>query len=197
MLLKTKEIKFKKVLAFGNFHAILSQMLLSEATAQERLESPRNLANRFGTPSNVSITVVPRAIHKPAVPSFLKTTAAIISRSGAASTTEVAEQFGFSAREARYIDSGKRPTGVDEVKVETALAPIRDIALEKLTNSLLGITKDKTDKLGAKDLSTVAANMSKVVEKLTPAKAHEGNNVQINIFTPETRKEAAYQTVEV
>jgi len=175
-------------------------MLLNEATAQERLNSPRNLANRFSinpTPSNVTEIAIRKNGHGPTVPPFIKTTAAILSRSGQASTTEVAEAFGFGQREARHIDLGNRATGIDEGKVESALAPIRNLALEKLVGSLMGMKQEKMDTLGVKDLSTVAANMSRVVEKLTPKTEAQGNNININIFTPESRKETAYETVSV
>ena len=176
-------------------------MLLNEATAQERLNSPRNLANRFAlnsAPSNVTeITMKGKGGARVPIPPFIKTTAAILTRSGQSTQVAVADAFGFTKVGAHHIDKGDRPTGIDEEKVEHAVAPIRNLALEKLAGSLMGMKQEKMDTLGVKDLSTVAANMSRVVEKLTPKTEAQGNNININIFTPEPRKEAAYETVSV
>jgi len=176
-------------------------MLLNEATAQERLNSPRNLANRFAinpTPSKVTEIEIGRAGRregKIAIPVFLRTSAAILARSGE-DQKDVAAAFGISRPVVGMIERGQI-AGVDEKQVAKAIEPIRNLALEKLAGSLMGMKQEKMDTLGVKDLSTVAANMSRVVEKLTPKTEAQGNNININIFTPEPRKETAYETVSV
>lgn len=174
-------------------------MLLSHDKATERLNSERNLANRFA-PKNVTITETSYRGNRKGAPDLspeVATTVALLTRSGDTSVA-VGKLFGISNQRANEIKRGVNSTKVDEELVERKLSSVRDSALEKLTQSLLKMTDDKLDATDAKGLSSIASNMGKVVDSMRGRDIKgEGNRVEIHIYAPETKREELYQTIEV
>jgi hypothetical protein len=80
-------------------------------------------------------------------------------------------------------------TSVDTVEVEKKLTGIQDTALLKLMSSLNLITDDKLKKLSAKELSSFAANMSRVVKDTLPEQ-DKNQAVSIHLYAPEIRQES-------
>lgn len=195
-------------------------MYLDESAAGRRLESPRNLANRFGSGSGAAQNSLPGPIKaevpstfepkvtetqlqragnkegKKKLPIFMRNTVAILTRSGE-SQASVGREFGITRTAANKIAHGKVKS-VDEALVAEKLGQAKDIALDRLTAALLGISDEKLSKLEPEKLSTVAANMSKVIEKMTPGNnGNNGNNISVHIYSPETRREDLYPSVAV
>lgn len=85
----------------------------------------------------------------------------------------------------------------EEVKsrIERNLGRVRDSALSKLLDSLELIDDDKLESLGAKDLSTVASNLSRVVEKSLPRDMQQAPTAQLIVYAPTIAKEEHYETV--
>lgn len=130
------------------------------------------------------------------LPKELKTTIAILARSGERQAT-LAEEFGTTQGEVSYIERGKSK-GVDESIVDKKLGEIRDSALDRLTQAVLGITNDKLANTKAVDLSSIAKNLSITVEKISPRKETSTENTpRIVIYAPQIRDEASFNVVEV
>jgi len=87
-----------------------------------------------------------------------------------------------------------RPELVDKTKQQ--LGKIRDVAMEKLLITLGLIDDDKLETLGAKDLSIVASNVSKVVERALPKDEASMNRTQIIMYSPQQMNIAEYNVVE-
>jgi len=188
-------------------------MYLSDEQARARLNSKRNLcfapflgfnkntlmsAPTEPTEPNVILTRAKRAgNNRKNLPNFVKTEIAILARSGEKQTT-LAAQFGTSQTEISMIERGKIKS-VDEVKVkeivEERLNQARDLALDKLMQSLGLIDGEKLKSSSAKDLSIVALNMGKITERAYGNS--EQSRVNLNIFVPETRDEKHFAKVEV
>lgn len=192
-------------------------MILDEKKAHERLNSPDNLANRFscrlrgydGNEGGATSqeTPVPSRIHevtlkragkdRPNLPEFCRTIIAVEARSGR-NQSAIAAEFNTTQGNVSNIKRASPPSGkLDEKAAERALGEIRDRALERLMASLGLMSDEKLSKCDAKDLSTIAANMGKVVEKTFPKQDSNDARININLFVPELRNEKQFKTVEV
>lgn len=177
-------------------------MILSESVALDRLNSEENLVNRFSlTPTKDNVTVMPlgrggKESGFKNFPQYTRNLIAVMTRSGQMNQVEAAAAFGTSQQNVSKIENGLTKS-VDEKAVESLLAPIRDVALERLQASLGLITDDKLANCKAIDLSNIASNLSRVVDKTLPRTREGGTNVQVVVFSPETRREENYRSIEV
>ena len=177
-------------------------MFLTESQAEERLRSEKNLARRFGPekeiePTRATITEVTplsRGRNKVALSEEVRTEIAIRARAGE-TQTELAEEFSLVPSTIHCIEKGKTK-GIDEKKVDADLDIVKDKALDRLMVSLGLLTDDKLSGCSAKDLSVIASNMGRVVEKIQP-KAEQPDNINFIIYTPELKQERAFQVVEI
>lgn len=123
-----------------------------------------------------------------------RTEIAIRARSGE-SQTALAKEFNVSQPAISYIERGDAK-GVDEAQVEKQLSTVRDKALDRLMSSLGLLTDDKLSGCAAPELSSIAANMSRIIEKTIP-KINEGTSINLVIYSPELRKESGFKTLEI
>ena len=119
---------------------------------------------------------------------------AIRSRTGETQTS-LAHEFNVTTDTVCKIENGK-VKGIDEERVAREVNDIRDKALQKLMASLNLLSEEKLSKCNARDISTVSANMSRVVEKMMP-KENQIQNTQVIIYAPELRQEKYFDVVEV
>lgn len=173
-------------------------MFLTDEQARARLDSDNNLANKFGKKENsVSIIEVPilRPGKKgPELTVEQRTEIATRSRLGE-ETKVLQEEFNTSQAEVSFLKNGKVKS-INENKVEEVISSVRDKALDRLMASLGLLNDDKLSGCSAKDLSVIASNMGRVVEKTMP-KSDQSNNINLIIFSPELRKEASFEVVEI
>lgn len=164
-------------------------MQITHEQAEERLNNPENLANRF------SVTHIPimRPHRGQAVPKRIKEEIAIRARAGE-NQQALADEFGISQPTVHTIEAGK--VAIPEVKVTEAVKSIEDRAMERLMSTLGFLDNDKLSGCNAKDLSTIAGNMSKVISQTRP-KEKSDNQTTVIIYAPEQRSERTFQTVQV
>jgi hypothetical protein len=108
--------------------------------------------------------------------------------------SEIAQRFGISRQGVAEINAGHGK--INNSSFDEALERARDTALEKLMLSLGLIDEERMSKLGPRDLSLIASNMAKVVERTIPDKVREGN-INLTIYAPELRKESSFDVVEI
>lgn len=173
-------------------------MYISEDSARARLESENNLANRFGN-RNAPPQVQEEALKQPGkdrsnLTVEERTEIATRARLGE-NQEELGKEFGVTQENVSQIKNGK-VKGVDEDKVNAEIAKVRDKALDRLMTSLGLITDDKLSGCNARDLSTIAANMGRVVEKTMP-KVESNDRVNIIIYSPEIKDERTFKTLEI
>lgn len=111
------------------------------------------------------------------------------------SQTEIARERSINNLTVHNIAHGKTK-GIDEDKVESAINEVKDLALQRLMTSLGLLTDDKLSGCSAKDLSVIASNMGRVVEKVSP-KVEQPDNINFVIYAPELKQERAFETVEI
>ena len=107
---------------------------------------------------------------------------------------EIAERYGISRQGVAEINAGHG--AVDKKAFDNAVEQARERALDKLMLSLGLITEEKVANASVRDLSYLAANMARIVEKTIPDSSR-GGNINLVIYTPEIRKEASFDTVEI
>jgi len=193
-------------------------MFLNDEQARARLESDKNLANRFRS-SGFSVEEKPRlrvnsleeTVELPKiteVPIKLpgniekrgnlsrdeRNVIAIRARTGETQSS-LAREFGITQANVGVIERGKAK-GIDEAKVEQVINQVKDRALDRLMASLGLLDDDKLSGCSAKDLSIIASNMGRVVEKVTP-KTEAPDNINFIIYSPELKQEKAYDVVEI
>ena len=168
-------------------------MTLTQDQATERLSSERNLANRF------KVTELRRPgglVHQTFMCSEAQTSVALLARAGNDKQKDIGDIFGVTQARVSQIKRGES-TSANEELIAQKLGQVRDTALDKLTDALLGITSDKLAATDAKGLSSIASNMSKVVESTLPKNAGNSTNVEVHVYAPEIRPERLYKSVEV
>jgi len=163
-------------------------MILDREELERRLSSPKNLVNfldRSCAPS-----------HSPGA----KARASVVVRAVAgalaiqSSVPDVAENLGLTENVVRGAVHSKNPEIRD--RITGATERVRELALDRLLESLGLLTVEKVSSAGAKDISAIAANMSKVVDHVTPKQI--GGNVQLILYAPKgQQREEDYEIVEV
>lgn len=109
-------------------------------------------------------------------------------------TSALAAEFQITQGNVSHIKTG-RTHGIDEKEIVESLSEVRDKALDRLMVSLGLITDEKLAKCNAKELSVVAANMGKVVEKTIPRDSVD--RINLVIYTPELKQERAFDVVDI
>jgi|ERR1039458_6118796 hypothetical protein len=193
-------------------------MFLTQDQAEARLNSERNLALKFNpnkeSQNDTSVRNNARAMLEPPVTNTItekvitlsgknrinltrdeRTNIAISARTGTQTQTELARANNLQLLTVHNIASGKTK-GIDEERVKQVTNAVRDLALERLMASLGLLTDDKLTGCSAKDLSTIASNMGRVVEKIQD-KAEQPDNINFIIYSPELKQERAFNVIEV
>jgi hypothetical protein len=109
--------------------------------------------------------------------------------------SELAQNYNVTTQSITNIKRGKIQ-GINESKIEEVTNKIKDKALERLMHSLGLLTDDKLSGCSAKDLSVIASNMGRVVEKISP-KNEVPDNINFIIYSPELRQERSFKTIEI
>jgi DNA-binding XRE family transcriptional regulator len=198
-------------------------MFKSEEQVNKRLNSDRNLANRFGKvtdpgptgpaqppqnlptnsepekqskPENVTTTTLQQPgnkLGKKKLGLHQKNEIAIRSRLGETQPS-LAQEFGVSQATIGAIERGR--TKVNEEIVERQIDDAADLAMSKLLTSLGYIDNAKLSVLDPVKLSVVARNMSGIVNSIRQ-KDDNGPQVVVQIYAPELKKESSYKSLDV
>lgn len=115
---------------------------------------------------------------------------------------EVAATFGVSDYAVHQAKNGRvnQHGGQDaelQAKLDKNLGRARDKALDVLMESLDLMDSGKLEKEDAKSLSTIAANVSRVVEKTLPKDRDAGVRAQLIVYAPTQVTEARFEIVEL
>jgi len=119
--------------------------------------------------------------------------AGILASSGEPST-KVARELGITRNQAFHA---ARTT---QAKIagprDSSLGRVQELALEKTMLALDLMTPEKFSNADLKELSQVAANMSRVIEKTSP-KENADNTTKLIIYAPEQKKESQYKVIDI
>lgn len=201
-------------------------MILTEEELQSRLNSSKNLANKFNksveqkeqeseprliieeygeeefaeADAMLQIDHVETGIggRDPGVPNLSVEDVNAIATLSALGITqhEIGDKFGVTQPDVSYIS--RKHTKVNRRNISDQLEDIKNKALDKLLSSIDCISDDKLKNADAVKLSNIARNLSSVVDN-TRDKSNDiaASGVKIVIFTPEMRKESSYTTIDI
>jgi hypothetical protein len=182
--------------------------MLSEFNIEDILSSGNNLINRMGVTSpSVELTRVidgevdSSAVRveseqsRPRVPNAVKELIAITARVDGASSA--AKAFNVSDSLASSLKNGKASLPDEsKAKVERQVERIRDDAMERMLMSIGVITDEKLSTVSPVAASQIAANMSRVVEKMMPRDTGNGVTNNIIFYAPRRREETDFEIIE-
>lgn len=161
-------------------------MFISEEELNRRLNSEKNLAQRF----------CPQVFPIPAsespkqegqeTPENLKVLGSSLIKQGVPERT-VCKEFNINPSDIR---------SADEQRVTSSLDRVRELALDRLLIGLKLMTPDKFADANFKDVSNAVANLSRVVEKTSPRESLNVG-VQFIVHTPPQKSLGSYQVVDV
>lgn len=118
-------------------------------------------------------------------------------------TSELAEAYGVSESSVSAYKNGASSTTTYHEKkeslgeyVDLTRDKIKNRAQNKLLLALKHMTEDKIKEVKPIELSTIAANMSRVVEKMSPKEQTTVNN-NIVFYSPKQISKENYETIDV
>lgn len=159
-------------------------MQISEEELKRRLNSSKNILNTPASP--VKVREIPKREQAPPVSKSTRVMAGVLHGTGE-SAKSVAHGLGMSVSQVR--DARALP------EARVGIERVRDLALDKLMLTLGLMTEDKFLNSNLKDLSIVAANMSRIIEKTSPREG--GATLQLIVYTPELKRESQYKVIDV
>lgn len=177
-------------------------MLISHEEMLRRINSGKNLVNKLDLPASRPESVRdfeapkeptrknPITITKPGPE--LKVVIGSLARQGE-KVTDIANAFNVSPNAVRSA-AEQRGTPTAQ-KIESTLDRIREMAMDKMLIALGLMTADKFIDAPLKDLSAVAANLSKVIDKAAPRES--GSAVHLHLYAPQMRAERDYKVVDI
>jgi len=140
---------------------------------------------------------------KKAVPAIIRESAAADLIAGATSK-EVQEAYGISASSAEAYKNGAHSTTTyhePNESLQRANDAVRNQiiggARAKLLQALEGITPDKLAGSKAKDLASIAKDMSSVINQTEPTQSNPTGNVQFIFHVPPIKEEKDFGVIDV
>jgi hypothetical protein len=181
-------------------------MILTQEEIAKRLNSPDNLANVMREESdNPKVKVVKwqgcvngRPEGKPNLTEDEIIAAGVLARTMGNATA--ASVLGISPQTASNIshdNNGYRTSDKIDKAMDNITKMAEEVAAEKLLVALGMITEDKLSVCSAKDLSTVAMNMSRTIANVKPGEKNSGVKVSIIMHQPKPSREEHFEMIEV
>ncbi len=164
-------------------------MLLTEEQAERRMKDPANLAVRFA--DNTQFNVKKRTPRGPRIPEGVRAEIATDVLLGLGTQEEIANDYGVSTGTVVEAKKQYAATTAGKEVIDAAA----DRAFDRLMATLGFMTDDKLSGLSAKDLSVVAANMSRVVEKTRAPK--EDERTKLIVYAPQLKTEEQYVVIDI
>lgn len=166
-------------------------MLIDNDELKRRVGSDRNILNGLVSDNSIHRSAHP-SVKRARIPTPLKVVAGVLARQEG--TVAVAQELGISTATVSRAKNG-RDSSVEEA-VDEASSRIRDLALEKVMQSLGIIGKEKLSDCSAKDASIIAKNLAFVADKVSP-QSKSPTTVQLVVYAPQQRDEKQYNTIDV
>jgi len=162
---------------------------------ERRLSSPKNLVRSMSDKQragNASLIFATAKTRGPEADAATRTVAAILA---ATKTPEAKKDLKDLDITPAQISSAKNSPKIAD-KTKAGNERVRELALDKLMQALGLMDDDKFERASLKELSTVARDMSRVVESTSP-RDQRTPAMQIIIHAPSQKSEDSYLTVDV
>lgn len=160
-------------------------MIVNEEYVEKRLTSQLNIAHKsYGKAQNP----------QPDRPDFLREIELGLYLDGE-TQAEVAKEFGVAQQTISSNFRGFDLSKDSSRRIDSRRQSAQSTALDKLMDTLGLLTVDKMKNCKATDLSSIASNMSKVVDKMDKREGNT-NNILI-IHAPKMKDEKEFETISI
>lgn len=187
-------------------------MFLDEDKAQERLNSPNNLANKLAEfrkekklpldKTNSVLNYNP-ARKLPRLPKEIKEEIVDKALSGQYTQQQIAEEYRISQPAVGYLkrkaeEKIEAPFKEQQLERDKFLeSSIKDTASEKMLLAMGLITEEKLASLKAPALARVSYELAHVLGTVAPKNSALAANINLVVYSPEVRDESSYAVVEI
>lgn len=173
--------------------------IISEEELQRKLENPDNLINRKDIiVERIRIRDSGRREGDKNIPEPVKELAGVLGHFDTLSN--VAEALNISTSQVHQYKNGRNgqhsPNDELKDKIDERLGNARDIALDRLVDSLNVITPEKLKSIKAVNAASIAQKMASVLEK-TGEKKNDIGNVIFQLYYPKIAEEQKFEVIEV
>ena len=166
--------------------------------ALERVKSPDNLVNKLIERRKTEVSIEHRKMtgensqrFPPMIQKLAMETARVTTQENAAAT------FGMTQENISYLENANTPKArAARLDVERSTNGVHSLALDAMLESISLLKPKLQGVIKATDLSTIAANLGRVVEKTTP-KIEQQNNIKVVLFQPVMKGEESYEELVV
>lgn len=179
-------------------------ILSSQEEIDERLADPENLLNVLGIkPPEIKHINIRDFRHTGSkgkkVPKELRPVIAAISK--VEGSTETAKLFNIAVPTANNLQHGRSSNGILDRVLEKdthkILGTVKELAADRLLAAIGLLDDDRLSSVSkATELSAIAANLSRVVEKVTP-KNDQSQGPVFHVYAPELKSLDKYEVIDV
>lgn len=169
-------------------------MIINEEEALSRVNSPDNLTNKLkDIKSNIIVERLPQSDGPRNIPPKVQQIIGVTS--ALTSSRDAAAAFGVSHPMANNYANGE--TKATKNVVAERVATAHENALDAMLSSI-ALVKDRLAdpdlKIKPTDLSKIAADMGRVIEKTSP-KEGTGTRVQVLVYAPRMKSESEFEEI--
>lgn len=167
-------------------------ILFDSDEGEARVSSPDNLVNKIQS-SNIEIRErYSRDTQKKNLPPMIQSL--VVAMGKIDTQSSAGAMVGVSQADVSYLtNKGKN---VDEDTVKKTVAAVHQSALNGMIEAIGLLTPKLGDVRKARELSGIAADLSRVVNNTTP-KEVAGSNLKVVVFSPVIRQEDQYEELVV
>lgn len=158
-------------------------MICNEEIALSRVNSEDNLINKLERRRMTGDT-------RRHVPPMIQTLAVETAR--LTSQQEAADTFGMTQSNVSFLD--RKGKNINREQIEDNIGKVHNVALDAMLESINLIKPKLAGVTKAIDLSTIAANLGRVVEKTSPKEA-ASVNLKVVLFQPVMKEERDYEDI--
>ncbi len=169
---------------------------ISSDEAIRRLKSPSNLANLLSVQRPGKIETILPSSRPPAAPPVsteVKALSNVLSKLDGADAA--ASALGLTPAQVRASSRSKNPEVIK--KTSATIERVRDLALDRLMDSLGLLDIDSLRAEPARNISAIAANMSKIVHNLAPSDVAASERRTLVIYAPNQREQKDFSVIDI
>lgn len=164
-------------------------MFISPTELERRLKSENNLTNKLRVRNENDL----KRVNRPRLPNTaIRAVVGSLAEQGVP-PKDISQAFGVSKNQIKSAEITKVPD-VASAREKT-VEKVREMALDRMLVSLGLMDNTKLENCTAKDLSAVASNLSRVIDRTSQRDA--GDRLQLIIYAPQQKEEKDYKVVDI
>jgi hypothetical protein len=173
-------------------------MQISQAELLRRLGSSKNLGNSLPGSLTESIPPAPEPQPEPEqtkkISNGLRIVVGSLAKQGE-KPAEIAREFGISVGQVTSAKHSENPK--ISGPINKSIERVQELAIEKTMMALGLLESTKMENSSARDISYIAASLSKIVANTRPAEKAEDTKIQLVVYAPQQKAVNDYRILDV